>query len=570
MRQCLYKKILLYGIVFLFIGASIIPNINGNIGKTINQLSNEKIANSSFKADYTNVYWKFDDCSGPTLTDSAHDYDGTIEGATWTTSGHSGCALIFDGADDYVDLNAHIYEIAQNKTDDCIYSLWFKSSSGGIIFSTTAESGYNPAMQIELIPTNGTLLFKIWTLVCGIALYSTGSYNNGQWHHAKYYFNGNTANPTITLYVDNNYDNTVTHWLCEVVNDDFSKMKLGMHAVYSSDYYDGYLDDFKIIKYEGGNKQVPPIIDGPIQGDPNVEYDFTFTTNDPEGDDILLYVNWDDGNIEDWIGPYNSGEAVVLSHKWAVDGLYNITARSEDSWSKSHTSQPYTIRIGNQPPEAPTIKGPRYGEDLDELTYKFLAYDFEDHDLYYYIDWDDGNPDIWIGPYASGEEISVSHIWYSEGEYNIRAKVKDIQDLHSPWSENYLIRLGDKPPSIPDINGQRTGTPGVEYEYTFNSYDPEGDNISYDIKWGDGDEFTSTYYPSGSDLILTHKWEGEGKYIISARANDTFGYLSDWKEITVTMPREKSYSNPFFIRFLERFQNILPILQLLLQRIGLQ
>ncbi len=569
MKNKYNKKILILSIIFLFIGASVIPSISGYT-QEINQSNNEGPTNYPINDDdYINVYWHFNDCGGSTLTDSAHNYNGIIDGATWTTSGHSGCALIFDGVNDFVNLNAHTKEIIQNKTDDCIYSFWFKSSSGGIIFSSTSSQGYNPAMQIELIPSNGTLLFKIWTLVCGIALYSTGSYNDGNWHHAEYYFNGITANPTVTLFVDNTYDNSVTHWLCEVQNDDFSKTRLGMHAVYSSDYYNGVLDEFKIIKYEGGNKQEPPTIDGPTTGDPNVYYDYTFITDDPEGDDILLYVNWEDGYPDEWIGPYESGEEVVLSHKFPIDGLYNITARSQDSWGKSHSSPPYQVRIGNHPPEPPTIKGPRYGEDYDELTYKFVATDFEDHDLYYYIDWGDDDPDVWIGPYASGEEISMPHIWYFEGDYNIMARVKDIENLQSDWSEKYLIRLGDEPPSIPDINGPRIGTAGAEYDYTFNSYDPEEDNISYHIKWGDGDEFITTFSPSGSDLILSHKWDGEGKYKISARANDTFGYLSDWKEITVTMPRDRSVSNPFFIRFLERFQNILPILQLLLQHIGL-
>ena len=35
MKESLYKKILLYGIVFLFIGAAIVPSISGNIGSLI-------------------------------------------------------------------------------------------------------------------------------------------------------------------------------------------------------------------------------------------------------------------------------------------------------------------------------------------------------------------------------------------------------------------------------------------------------------------------------------------------------------------------------------------------------
>ena len=131
MKNKYHKKVLIISIIFLFIGASAIPSISGyinqsNIINPTNTLLNDD--------DYINVYWKFNDCGGSTLTDSAHDYDGSISGATWTTNGYSGCALIFDGIDDYVNLNTHTQEIVQNKTDDVVYSFYFKSNTGGIIF----------------------------------------------------------------------------------------------------------------------------------------------------------------------------------------------------------------------------------------------------------------------------------------------------------------------------------------------------------------------------------------------------------------------------------------------------
>jgi len=46
-------------------------------------------------------YWKFDESSGTTASDSYGSNSGTISGATWTT-GISGSALSFDGVNDYV------------------------------------------------------------------------------------------------------------------------------------------------------------------------------------------------------------------------------------------------------------------------------------------------------------------------------------------------------------------------------------------------------------------------------------------------------------------------------------
>ena len=52
------------------------------------------------------AHWDFDDGSGNVLRDSSgHGTDGTVMGAAWVES-DSGCALKFDGVDDYVDCGA--------------------------------------------------------------------------------------------------------------------------------------------------------------------------------------------------------------------------------------------------------------------------------------------------------------------------------------------------------------------------------------------------------------------------------------------------------------------------------
>ncbi|MGF3554319.1 MAG: M14 family zinc carboxypeptidase, partial [Thermoplasmatota archaeon] len=49
-----------------------------------------------------------------------------------------------------------------------------------------------------------------------------------------------------------------------------------------------------------------------------------------------------------------------------------------------------------------------------------------------------------------------------------------------------LERLNENP-NKPVINGPTVGNPGIEYEYTFNATDPDGDTLEYYINWGDGD-----------------------------------------------------------------------------------
>ena len=58
-----------------------------------------------------------------------------------------------------------------------------------------------------------------------------------------------------------------------------------------------------------------------------------------------------------------------------------------------------------------------------------------------------------MGPFASGEEISVNHSFSKKGTYTISVRAKDIYDLNSNWanlvveisksrtSENILIKI---------------------------------------------------------------------------------------------------------------------------------
>jgi len=73
-----------------------------------------------------------------------------------------------------------------------------------------------------------------------------------------------------------------------------------------------------------------PTITGPSSGKINQEYDFTFVSNDPEGGNIYYYVDWGDGQTEDWIGPYTSDEPITLSHSWSEQNTFEIKAKCKD------------------------------------------------------------------------------------------------------------------------------------------------------------------------------------------------------------------------------------------------
>ena len=212
------------------------------------------------------------------------------------------------------------------------------------------------------------------------------------------------------------------------------------------------------------------------------------------------------------------------------------------------------------PPDAPKINGPTSGEPGIEYEFTFNSTDPNGYRLYYYIDWGDGNFEEWIGPYDSGEEVKINHSWEDYGTYIIKAKAKDRFDIESDWSDPYKIEIKNDPPSAPTIDGPERGKSGETYSYTFISNDPEGENVSYFIDWGDGSSTEWTDFQTSGPPGYTedHSWK-RGKYTIRAKANDTYGNEGNWSEFKITIPRTRIIYSSFHW-FLDRF----PLLERLL------
>ena len=120
-------------------------------------------------------------------------------------------------------------------------------------------------------------------------------------------------------------------------------------------------------------------------------------------------------------------------------------------------------------------------------------------------------------------------------------------------------------PYAPNIAGPTIGHAGGEYDYTFDTTDPDGDDVYYWIEWGDGqtEEWIGPY-PSGEEITVNHTWSTRGTYSIRAKAKDIHGEESNWGTLKVSMPKNKPSTNSLFLQFFEKLiQRFPPITQLL-------
>jgi hypothetical protein len=127
----------------------------------------------------------------------------------------------------------------------------------------------------------------------------------------------------------------------------------------------------------------------------------------------------------------------------------------------------------------------------------------------------------------------------------------------------------NQPPTAPTIDGPPNGNAGVQYTYGFCSEDPDGDNVTIIVNWGEGEgDVSYGPFPSGICATATHAWSKKGTYIIKAKASDGQAE-SAWATLSVTMPC--SYYIPtlsLWEHLFERFPNAFPILRFLLQKVG--
>ena len=91
----------------------------------------------------------------------------------------------------------------------------------------------------------------------------------------------------------------------------------------------------------------PPAIAGPHYGKINTEYTFTIgPVTDPDSDQLYCLWSWGDGNGSDWLGPFNSGETIGISHTWREPGNFTIKIKLKDrNGAESNWSEPFTIEI---------------------------------------------------------------------------------------------------------------------------------------------------------------------------------------------------------------------------------
>jgi len=141
-------------------------------------------------------WWKLDEGSGTAISDSSgNGLDGTFTGGTpeWI-AGQYGQAILFNGADGYVNLGA---DEAMNLTEEMTAALWLRDDGFTTGWQAIFAKGLGWRFQ-----RNGAERNLEWSFPPSPYMYSNGTVDDGEWHHLAGTYDGQRQ----ALYIDGELD----------------------------------------------------------------------------------------------------------------------------------------------------------------------------------------------------------------------------------------------------------------------------------------------------------------------------------------------------------------------------
>ena len=251
-------------------------------------------------------------------------------------------------------------------------------------------------------------------------------------------------------------------------------------------YISGWNDGFQILQFTGqkeGWPDKPGVPTGPNEGYRKIDYSFSTVTTDPQGDQVYYQWSWGNGEMSEWLGPFDSGDEISTANTWSDLGTYEVRVRSKDVHENiGDWSEPLPIDIINQAPAKPeTPSGPTNGNPGVDYTFLTKAIDPDNDQVQYGWDWDgDHMVDIWTSYYDSNVLVEGIHNWSAGGIYEISVRARDSYMDQSDWSEPLTIAIKNAELSVEIKSGL-----GVT-AFIQNIGDAEATDVQYIIQFNGG------------------------------------------------------------------------------------
>jgi hypothetical protein len=251
--------------------------------------------------------------------------------------------------------------------------------------------------------------------------------------------------------------------------------------------------------FTGCKKNRPPTapqLSGPTLGNPAETLTYTFSSTDPENQEVVYTVAWGDTSTAEWSSSYASGQQVTRAHSYPDSGVYYVKVKARDTQlAESEWSDSVVVSIVSSPPHRPAKPlGPASCTTGIACTFTASTNHPQDDSVWFQFDWG-GTVGNWGGPVASDSLFHEQHVFDSVGTFSITVRARDAQGDTSEWSESLHVSVvRPAPPAKPDVSCEATNT-GADLRLSWPAV-PEAE--SYEVKVDD-----STYSTTSLSFDVT-------------------------------------------------------------------
>ncbi|MBM3322321.1 PQQ-like beta-propeller repeat protein [candidate division WOR-3 bacterium] len=186
----------------------------------------------------------------------------------------------------------------------------------------------------------------------------------------------------------------------------------------------------------------------------------------------------------------------------------------------------------NRAPEVPAIpSGPTLCHRDSTCVFTTTASDPDGDSVLVRFQWTEAWTSNWLGRFASGATVAVTHVWYDTGTFSVRAEAKDVGERGSGWSDPLIVRVvRRRPPSKPGApTGPTVGRQDSTYTFTAAAFHPDSIKVAVRFAWGDGDTSEwGAFRPSGDSTRMSHAWAAPGICSVRVQVKDSNELKTDW------------------------------------------
>jgi PKD repeat protein len=256
---------------------------------------------------------------------------------------------------------------------------------------------------------------------------------------------------------------------------------------------------------------IPPTPEPPVASftyepiDPLLNQNVTFdaSASTPNGGSIVSYV-WDFGDGTTDIG-------VTVTHAYTAYGNYTVTLNVTDSQGLWDITTD-TVRVYPRPPTAHFTFLPLTPYTDETVTFDAAGSSDPDGDVvWYYWNFGDGTAQV------NATDPIVHHMYTDDGTYTVTLVVGDNDGLTDTVYASITV-LNRGPVAIFTESAESVYTDETIIFNASESYDPDGEIVSYVWDFGDG--------TTGTGVTVNHTYTEAGNYTVTLTVTDDDGASS--------------------------------------------